>query len=403
MSLPENSSPRNAGFNTRAVHAGQAFEPRTGAVVPPVHFSSTYAQDGIGGLRAGYEYGRGTNPTRDSLQEQLAALEGGAAAFSFSSGLAAEDSMIRALTRPGDHIVLGNDAYGGTYRLISRVLGEWGIGNTPVDMSDLDAVAKAVAAGGASGVEAGGRTRLVWVETPSNPMMKITDIEALAKVAHDAGALLIVDNTFASPYLQTPLDLGADVVVHSTTKYIGGHSDVVGGAIVVKDAGLAEKIGFVQFAVGAVSGPMDAFLTTRGLKTLGVRMDRHSDNAQAVAEWLLERPEVEAVLYPGLPSHPGHELAKKQMRKFGGMVSVQFKGGEAAARKVAESTSVFILAESLGGIESLMNYPSEMTHASVKGTELAVPVNLLRLSCGIEDVEDLIADLEQAFAKISNG
>jgi cystathionine gamma-synthase len=338
-------------------------------------------------LRAGYEYGRGTNPTRDSLQEQLAALEGGAAAFSFSSGLAAEDSLIRALTRPGDHIVLGNDAYGGTYRLISRVLGEWGIGNTPVDMSDPEAVAKAVSAN---------KTRLVWVETPSNPMMKITDIEALAKVAHDAGALLVVDNTFASPYLQTPLTLGADIVVHSTTKYIGGHSDVVGGAIIVNDPELAEKIGFVQFAVGAVSGPMDAFLTTRGLKTLGVRMDRHSDNAQAVAEWLLQRPEVEAVLYPGLPSHPGHELAKKQMKKFGGMISVQFKGGEAAARKVAESTTVFTLAESLGGIESLMNYPSEMTHASVKGTELAVPVNLVRLSCGIEDAEDLIADLEQA-------
>jgi cystathionine gamma-synthase len=403
MTQPESSSAKNAGFNTRAVHAGQAFEPRTGAVVPPVHFSSTYAQDGIGGLRAGYEYGRGTNPTRDSLQEQLAALEGGAAAFSFGSGLAAEDSMIRALTRPGDHIVLGNDAYGGTYRLISRVLGEWGIGNTPVDMSDLDAVAKAVAAGGASSDAAGGKTRLVWVETPSNPMMKITDIEALAKVAHDAGALLVVDNTFASPYLQTPLAFGADVVVHSTTKYIGGHSDVVGGAIVVNDPELAEKIGFVQFAVGAVSGPMDAFLTTRGLKTLGVRMDRHSDNAQAVAEWLLERPEVEAVLYPGLPSHPGHELAKKQMKKFGGMISVQFKGGEAAARKVAESTSVFTLAESLGGIESLMNYPSEMTHASVKGTELAVPVNLVRLSCGIEDVEDLIADLEAALSALDAG
>ena len=398
MSLPESSSSKNPGFNTRAIHAGQAFEPRTGAVVPPVHFSSTYAQDGIGGLRDGYEYGRGTNPTRDSLQEQLAALEGGSAAFSFSSGLAAEDSMIRALTRPGDHIVLGNDAYGGTYRLISRVLGEWGIGNTPVDMADLDAVAAAVAAGGTADgtVDGGGKTRLVWVETPSNPMMKITDIEALAKVAHDAGALLVVDNTFASPYLQTPLALGADIVVHSTTKYIGGHSDVVGGAIVVNDPELAEKIGFVQFAVGAVSGPMDAFLTTRGLKTLGVRMDRHSDNAQAVAEWLLERPEVEAVLYPGLPSHPGHELARKQMKKFGGMISVQFKGGEAAARKVAESTSVFTLAESLGGIESLMNYPSEMTHASVKGTELAVPVNLIRLSCGIEDAEDLIADLEQA-------
>ena len=382
----------NQGFNTRAVHAGQAFEPRTGAVVPPLHFSSTYAQDGIGGLRDGYEYGRGTNPTRDALQEQLAALEGGTHAYSFSSGLAAEDSLIRALMRPGR-------PHRARQRRLRRHL--------PADQPRAGRLGDRQHPGGHVRSRRRRRprsprnkTRFVWVETPSNPMMKITDIEALAKVAHDAGALLIVDNTFASPYLQTPLALGADVVVHSTTKYIGGHSDVVGGAIVVKDAELAEKIGFVQFAVGAVSGPMDAFLTTRGLKTLGVRMDRHSDNAQAVAEWLLERPEVEAVLYPGLPSHPGHELAKKQMKKFGGMISVQFKGGEAAARKVAESTSVFTLAESLGGIESLMNYPSEMTHASVKGTELAVPVNLIRLSCGIEDVEDLIADLEQAFTHI---
>lgn len=379
------------GFNTRAVHAGQAFEPRTGAVVPPLHFSSTYAQDGIGNLRAGYEYGRGGNPTRDALQEQLAALENGTHAYSFSSGLAAEDSLIRALTEPGDHIVLGNDAYGGTYRLISRVLGSWGIGNTAVDMEDHAALAEAIKAN---------NTKLVWVETPSNPMMRVTDIRAVAQIAHEAGALLVVDNTFASPYLQQPLDLGADVVVHSTTKYIGGHSDVVGGAIIVKDAELAQKIGFIQFAVGAVSGPMDAFLTTRGLKTLGVRMKAHSANAMEVARWLQARPEVEAVHYPGLEDHPGHELAKTQMRDFGGMVSVQFTGGEAAARTVAEATRIFTLAESLGGIESLMNYPSEMTHASVKGTELAVPVNLLRLSVGIEDAEDLIADLEQAFAKL---
>ncbi|MDQ0095761.1 cystathionine gamma-synthase [Paeniglutamicibacter psychrophenolicus] len=384
-------SENTQGFNTRAVHAGQAFEPRTGAVVPPLHFSSTYAQDGIGNLRAGYEYGRGGNPTRDALQEQLAAVENGTHAYSFSSGLAAEDSLIRALAEPGDHIVLGNDAYGGTYRLISKVLGGWGIGNTPVDMSDHAALKAAIAAN---------KTRLVWVETPSNPMMRITDIAAVAAIAHEAGALLVVDNTFASPALQRPLDLGADVVVHSTTKYIGGHSDVVGGAIVVKDPVLAEAIGFIQFAVGAVSGPMDAFLTTRGLKTLGVRMRTHSENAMAVASWLAQRPEVEAVHYPGLESHPEHELAKKQMSGFGGMVSVQFAGGEDAARIVAEATRVFTLAESLGGIESLMNYPSEMTHASVKGTELAVPVNLLRLSVGIEDIADLIADLEQAFAKL---
>ena len=374
------------GFNTRAVHAGQEFEPRTGAVVPPLHFSSTYAQNGIGGLRAGYEYGRGGNPTRDALQEQLAALEGGRHAFSFGSGLAAEDGLIRALCSPGDRIVLGNDAYGGTYRLINRVLGPWGIANRPIDMSDLDRVRTVVEHG----------ARLVWVETPSNPLMKISDITAIADIAHDGGALLVVDNTFASPYLQNPLALGADVVVHSTTKYIGGHSDVVGGAVVVNDDELAEKIGFVQFAVGAVSGPMDAFLTTRGLKTLGVRMERHSDNAQKIAEWLVGRPAVERVLYPGLPDHPGHELAAKQMRRFGGMISVQFAGGEASARKVAESTRLFTLAESLGGIESLMNYPSEMTHASVKGTELAVPVNLVRLSVGIEDADDLIADLDQA-------
>ncbi|KWR70790.1 MULTISPECIES: cystathionine gamma-synthase [Glutamicibacter] len=379
------------GANTRFVHAGQEFEPVTGAVVPPLHFSSTYAQDGIGGLRNGYEYGRGTNPTRDSLQAQLAGAEFGNYAFSFSSGLAAEDSLIRAILRPGDHIVLGNDAYGGTFRLIDRVLGAWGIGNTPVDMGDEAALAAAIEKN---------KAKLVWVETPSNPMMKITDIAKVAEIAHAAGALLVVDNTFASPFLQQPLTLGADIVVHSTTKYIGGHSDVVGGAVIVKDAELAEKIGFIQFAVGAVSGPMDAFLTTRGLKTLGVRMRTHSENAAQVAQWLRERSEVERVLYPGFEDHPGHEIAKKQMSGFGGMVSVQFNGGESAARKIAESTKLFTLAESLGGIESLMNYPSEMTHASVKGTELAVPVNLLRLSVGIEDPADLIEDLEKAFTNL---
>ncbi|SDH48304.1 cystathionine gamma-lyase [Arthrobacter subterraneus] len=379
------------GFNTRAVHAGQAPDPTTGAVIPPLYQTTTFAQDGIGQLRNGYEYGRGTNPTRDSLQAQLAALEGAEHAFSFSSGLAAEDALIRAALRPGDHIVLGNDAYGGTYRLINRVLGDWGITNSAVDMSDLDAVEKAVASG---------NTRMVWVETPSNPMMKITDIAAIAGVAKQAGAVLVVDNTFATPYLQQPLSFGADVVVHSTTKYIGGHSDASGGAVVLNDAELAEKIGFIQFAVGAVSAPMEAWLTTRGLKTLGVRMDRHSSNALAIAQWLTTREEVEQVYYPGLADHPGHELAARQMRGFGGMISVSFKGGEQAARTVAESTELFTLAESLGGIESLMNYPSEMTHASVKGTELAVPENLVRLSVGIEDVEDLIEDLDKAFARL---
>jgi cystathionine gamma-synthase len=379
------------GFNTRAVHAGQTPDPTTGSVIPPLYQTTTFAQDGIGKLRNGYEYGRGTNPTRDGLQAQLAALEGGEFAFSFASGLAAEDALIRALLVPGDHIIMGNDVYGGTYRLINRVLSVWGISNAAVDMNDADALAAAVTAGGPEG-----KTKMIWVETPSNPMMKITDIAALAEVAHAAGALLVVDNTFASPYLQNPLALGADVVVHSTTKYIGGHSDASGGAIILSDAEAAEKIGFVQFAVGAVSAPMEAWLTTRGLKTLGVRMDRHCSNAQQIAEWLLTRPEVEKVLYPGLPDHPGHELAARQMRGFGGMISVQFKGGEAAARKVAESTHLFTLAESLGGIESLMNYPSDMTHASVKGTELAVPENLIRLSVGIEDIADLIADLDQA-------
>ncbi|WP_218711356.1 cystathionine gamma-synthase [Arthrobacter sp. BF1] len=384
------------GFNTRAVHAGQTPDATTGSVIPPLYQTTTFAQDGIGQLRNGYEYGRGTNPTRDGLQTQLAALEGGEFAFSFASGLAAEDALIRALLVPGDHIIMGNDVYGGTYRLITRVLSIWGISSAAVDMNDGGALAAAVAAGGPEG-----KTKMLWVETPSNPMMKITDIAALAEVAHAAGALLVVDNTFASPYLQNPLALGADIVVHSTTKYIGGHSDASGGAIILSDAEAAEKIGFVQFAVGAVSAPMEAWLTTRGLKTLGVRMDRHCSNAQSIAEWLLTRPEVEKVLYPGLPDHPGHELAAKQMRGFGGMISVQFKGGEAAARKVAESTHLFTLAESLGGVESLMNYPSDMTHASVKGTELAVPENLIRLSVGIEDVADLLADLEQALDALS--
>ncbi|WP_026548983.1 cystathionine gamma-synthase [Arthrobacter sp. Br18] len=379
------------GFNTRAIHAGQTPDPTTGAVIPPLYQTTTFAQDGIGKLRNGYEYGRGTNPTRDSLQTQLAALEGGAHAFSFASGLAAEDALIRAALRPGDHIVLGNDAYGGTYRLINRVLADWGVTNSAVDMADVDAVSAAIA---------GGNTKMVWVETPSNPMMKITDIAAIAQLAHDASALLVVDNTFASPYLQQPLTFGADVVVHSTTKYIGGHSDASGGAVIVNDGELAEKVGFIQFAVGAVSAPMEAWLTTRGLKTLGVRMDRHSSNAATIAQWLLEQDEVENVYYPGLAKHPGHDLAAAQMKSFGGMISVTFKGGPEAAKKVAESTSVFTLAESLGGIESLMNYPSDMTHASVKGTELAVPENLIRLSVGIEDVEDLLADLEHALATL---
>lgn len=382
------------GFNTRAIHAGQDFEPITGAVVPPVHLSTTYAPEKIGQLRQGYDYGRGTNPTRDSLQAQLAALESSkdsARAFTFASGLAAETALIMGVAEPGDHIVMGNDVYGGTYRLINKILGRWQMTHTVVDMADLDAVEKALAEK---------KTKILWLETPSNPMMKISDIAALAERAHAAGALLVVDNTFATPYLQLPLSLGADVVVHSTTKYIGGHSDVVGGAVVVENAELAEAVQFQQFAAGAVNGPLDAYLTTRGLKTLGVRMDRHVSNAAQIAEWLTGQPGVERVLYPGLADHPNHELAARQMTGFGGMVSVQFTRGAAAARSVAEHTRLFQLAESLGGIESLMNYPAEMTHASVAGTELAVPDNLVRLSVGIEDVADLIDDLDRALKQV---
>ncbi|GAA1860618.1 cystathionine gamma-synthase [Microbacterium koreense] len=375
-----------SGFDTRAVHAGQAFDPTTGAVIPPVHFSSTYAQDGIGGLRGGYEYGRSANPTRSALEEQLAALEGGSHALSFASGLAAEDALLRAALRPGDDVLLGDDVYGGTYRLISRVLGAWGVGVRVVDMRDLDAVATALAERPA---------RILWVETPSNPLLKISDIGELARIGHDAGALVVVDNTFASPALQQPLALGADVVVHSTTKYLGGHSDVVGGALVLDDDALAEQVRFVQFAAGAVSGPMDAWLTTRGIKTLGVRMQRHSDNAAAIADFLVGHDRVTAVHYPGLATHPGHEIAARQMRRFGGIVSLELADA-ASARRFAESTRLFTLAESLGGVESLVNYPDAMTHASVRGTELAVPATLVRLSVGIEDADDLIADLDEA-------
>jgi cystathionine gamma-synthase len=379
------------GFSTRAIHAGQAPDETTGAVIPPVHFSTTYAQDGIGGLRNGYEYGRGTNPTRDSLQAQLAALEGGAHAFSFASGLAAEDALLRAVLKPGDHVLMGDDVYGGTHRLVRRIFGQWGIGLTTMDFSDLDGVRTMI--GQLS-------PKVLWLETPSNPLMKVTDVTALAEIAHAAGILVVVDNTFATPYLQTPLALGADVVVHSTTKYLGGHSDVVGGALVLNDDELASTVGFQQFAAGAVSGPMDAWLTTRGIKTLAVRMDRHCQNAQAVAEAMVGHAGVARVLYPGLANHPGHELAARQMRGFGGMVSLDLDGGEAAARRFAESLEVFTLAESLGGVESLVNYPSEMTHASVRGTALEVPASIVRLSVGIEDAADLVADVEQALARL---
>ncbi|GGI44398.1 cystathionine gamma-synthase [Agromyces flavus] len=383
----------DARFDTRAVHAGQDPDPTTGDVIPPIHVTSTYAQDGIGGLRNGYEYSRGGNPTRTALETQLAALEGGIRGLSFASGLAAEDALLRTVLQPGDHVVIGNDVYGGTHRLIRRIFGDWGVRHSTVDTSDLDAVRDAIELG---------TTKVLWVETPSNPLMKISDVAALAELGDEAGVLVVVDNTFASPALQQPIALGGHVVVHSTTKYLGGHSDVVGGALVFADGreDLAERVGFTQFAAGAVSSPFDAFLTTRGIKTLGIRMQRHSENALAIAQRLSEHTGIARVLYPGLESHPGHELAARQMSGFGGMVSIDLAGGGEAARRFAESTELFTLAESLGGVESLVNYPSEMTHASVKGTEAEVPESIVRLSVGIEDVADLLADIDQALGRL---
>jgi cystathionine gamma-synthase len=376
-------------FATLAIRAGQDHDASTGAVIPPIFQSSTFVQDGIGGLRGGYEYGRSANPTRTALEIQLAALEGGRHGLAFSSGLAAEDALLRAVVRPGDHIVIGNDVYGGTYRLINRIFGDWGIEHTVVDLADLRAVGKAITP----------RTKVLWVETPSNPLMKISDIAELTEIAHAAGILAVVDNTFASPALQRPLTLGADVVVHSMTKYIGGHSDVIGGGLVLNDDELEEKVRFLQFAAGAIAAPMEAWLTTRGLKTLDVRMQRHSENAGKLAEFLDGHPGVETVYYPGLASHPGHAIAAAQMSRFGGMLSIAVVGGERVARRFAEKTRIFQLAESLGGVESLVNYPSAMTHASVAGTELAVPENVVRLSVGLEDADELIADVDRALAK----
>lgn len=370
-------------FSTRAIHTGQEFDPTTGAVIPPVYFTTTFVQDGIGGFRNGYEYARGGNPTRAVLEQLLAGLEGGDRGFSFASGLAAEDTLLRSILTPGDHVLMGNDVYGGSHRLVSRAFIPWGISLSTVEMGDLDAVTAAIRPDA---------TKVVWLETPSNPLMKITDIAAVAELAHAVGAIVVVDNTFASPYLQRPLEFGADVVVHSTTKYLGGHSDVLGGAVVLNEGELAEKVAFLQFGVGAVSGPMDAWLTIRGIKTLPVRMDRHSSNAQTIAEKLVGHPKLTRVYYPGLPDHPGHELAARQMKSFGGMISVQLADGP-TARRFAESMTLFQLAESLGGVESLVCYPAEMTHASVRGTLLEVPENVVRLSVGIEGVDDLLDDV----------
>ena len=375
------------GFATRAIHAGQTPDPVTGAVVPGIVLSSTFMQDGVGGLRNGYEYARGGNPTRDALQLQLASLEGARHAFGFASGLAAEDALLRSVLSPGDTIVMGNDVYGGTHRLARRIFGRWDVRVVTVEMTDLDRV---------RGVVAEVSPRVVWVETPSNPFMKVSSIADLADIA--GSATVVVDNTFASPYLQRPLEWGADVVVHSMTKYLGGHSDVLGGAVVTSDDAIAEGVGFHQFAAGAVVSPFEAWLTTRGIKTLAVRMDRHCHNAQAIAEHLAADSRVAEVFYPGLPDHPGHALAKKQMSGFGGMLSFRLSTG-AQAKSFVESTRVFTLAESLGGVESLVNYPCEMTHASVRGTELEVPDTIVRLSVGIESVDDLLADVSQALER----
>ena len=378
---------QKSGFETRAIHAGYEPDPTTGAVIPPIYATSTYKQDGVGGMRGGYEYSRSANPTRTALEATIAALEEGERGFAFASGLAAEHTLLAGLCAPGDHVVIPDDAYGGTYRLFAKVEQPWGLAHTPAKVSDVDAVRAAIRPG---------ETKVVWLETPTNPLLNVGDIEALAAVAHDAGALLVVDNTFASPYLQQPLSLGADVVVHSTTKYCGGHSDVVGGALVVKDLEVAEKVAFHQNSIGAVAGPFDAWLTLRGLKTLGVRMERHCDNAEKVVEFLAGHPGVEQVIYPGLEEHPGHAVAARQMRRYGGIVSFRVRGGEQQALDTCARAEVFTLAESLGGIESLIEHPGRMTHASVAGTELEVPADLIRLSVGIETADDLLADLDRA-------
>jgi cystathionine gamma-synthase len=379
-------SPDDRGFETRAIHAGQDPDPFTGAVVPPISLSTTFAQQGVG-RHHGWEYSRSGNPTRASLEMCLASLEGARHGYAFASGLAAEDAVLRQLRR-GAGIVLGGDAYGGTFRLIDKVYGASGHPWTAVDLTDPGALARNWPDG----------TKVVWAETPTNPAMAIVDIAAVAEVAHEHDAWLVVDNTFATPYLQQPLALGADVVVHSATKYLGGHSDVVGGFVAVDDDDLAVGLGFTQNAVGSVPSPIDCYLVQRGLKTLALRMDRHCDNARAVVDVLTDHPAVERVLWPGLPGHPGHDVAKRQMRDFGGMVSFVVRGGEEAAVALVERTELFTLAESLGAVESLIEHPARMTHASAAGSALAVEPGLVRLSVGIESANDLVADLRQALA-----
>jgi len=374
------------GFDTRAIHVGQEPDEATGAITVPIHLATTFVQ-AAPGRHQGFEYARTSNPTRAALERCVAGLEGAAHGMAFASGMAAEDAVV-GMMRPGDHVVLGTDAYGGTFRLIARVYGERGIEWTAVDLAEQDALAGAIRP----------ETRQVWVETPTNPMLTVVDIAAAADAAHASGVDVVVDNTFATPYLQNPLELGADVVVHSSTKYLGGHSDVVGGFVAVNRDDLAERLSFVQNAVGAVPSPFDCYLLLRGVKTLGVRMDRHCDNAQAVAGFLAGHPAVERVLFPGLPDHPGFEAVARQMRRPGGMVSFIHAGGEAAAVAAVSATKVFRLAESLGAVESLIEQPSTMTHLSVADSPLAVAPGLVRLSVGIETADDLLADLDQALA-----
>jgi cystathionine gamma-synthase len=372
-------------FETLAIHAGQEPDPLTGAVVPPIYQVSTYAQDGVGNTRGGYEYSRSANPTRTALETCLAALEKGERGLAFASGLAAEDAIFRTLCRPGDHVVIPGDAYGGTYRLVAKVLERWGLTWTAVDETDLDATAKALQP----------NTRILWCETPTNPLLGVADLGMLADLAHQNGTAFVVDNTFATPYLQRPIDHGADIVVHSTTKYLGGHSDVVGGAIVAAEANVGEQLTFHQNAMGAVAGPFDAWLVLRGIRTLAVRMDRHCDNAERVVDMLRSHDKVAEVYYPDVS-----KAAAQQMTRYGGMVSFRTVGGEDAAVKVAGATKVFTLAESLGGVESLIEHPGRMTHASAAGSPLEVPSDLVRCSVGLEGIDDLLADLSSALAVI---
>lgn len=380
--------PAGDGFSTRAIHVGQDPDPSTGSVVVPIYQTSTYAQDVVGETRAGYDYSRAGNPTRAALQTALASLEGGGRCEAFASGMAAADTALRAMLKPGDHLIMGLDAYGGTFRLIDKILVPWGIRYSAVPLGDLDAVAGAVTPA----------TRLIWCETPTNPLLGIADIAGLADIAHRADAKLLVDNTFATPYLQLPLTLGADVVLHSTTKYVGGHSDIIGGALVTSDDQLGDDFAFHSKSMGGIAGPFDAWLTLRGIKTLSIRMDRHCDNAEAVAQLLVGHPKVKHVYYPGLESHPGHQVAAAQMVRFGGMVSFTVVGGQEEAVKICARTRLFTLGESLGGVESLIEHPGLMTHASVAGSQLQVPADVIRLSVGIEDIADLLADLGDALA-----